>query len=171
MARRGRDVRDEPVEQPAAEDDELEDEYAEDEEGDDGEEYDEDEYDDEDLEYDDEDTDEYDDEELAEDEDDPGHDAPRHGGNGALPPATAVEAIRVAMRMVTQLTGRAAEGVVSMAPAEGGGWSVGVEVVETRRIPDSADILAVYEATVDGDLELTGFRRTRRYSRGQVDAR
>jgi hypothetical protein len=114
----------------------------------------------------DDDEDEYDDDEDEdEDEQDGGP-----GGNGRPPRATAVEAIRAAMRLVAQLTGRPAEGVVSMAPADDG-WSVGVEVVETRRIPDSADILAVYEATVDGHLELTGFRRTRRYSRGQVDAR
>jgi hypothetical protein len=49
------------------------------------------------------------------------------------------------------------------------GWSVCFEVVEDRRIPSSADILASYEATIDSDGELMSFRRIRRYSRGRGD--
>jgi hypothetical protein len=68
------------------------------------------------------------------------------------------------------LTGHDVEGVVSVEPSEGG-WRLGVEVVETHRIPDSADILAVYEVCLDGDGELVSFRRTERYGRGQTDGR
>jgi hypothetical protein len=46
---------------------------------------------------------------------------------------------------------------------------VGVEVVEVSRIPDSADILAVYEARLDADGDLVSYRRVRRYARGQMD--
>jgi hypothetical protein len=42
-------------------------------------------------------------------------------------------------------------------------------VVEDRRIPSSADILATYESTVDPDGELMSFRRVKRYSRGRGD--
>lgn len=48
------------------------------------------------------------------------------------------------------------------------GWCIGVEVVETRRIPDSADILAIYETGLDGTGQLISYRRVRRYSRGRL---
>jgi len=48
------------------------------------------------------------------------------------------------------------------------GWRIGVEVVEAARIPDSADILAIYETELDGSGELVSYRRIRRYSRGRV---
>ncbi|MCQ0011525.1 gas vesicle protein [Actinomadura madurae] len=41
--------------------------------------------------------------------------------------------------------------------------------METRRIPDSADILAVYDTEVDADGELVAYRRARRYPRGRVE--
>jgi len=41
-----------------------------------------------------------------------------------------------------------------------------VEVVEVRRIPDTTDVLALYEVTVDDDGALEGYRRRRRYVRG-----
>ena len=46
---------------------------------------------------------------------------------------------------------------------------VGVEVVEDRRIPSSADILATYHATIDAEGELVAYRRLRRYTRGRGD--
>lgn len=79
----------------------------------------------------------------------------------------AVDAIRQASALVGELTRKQPEGIVSMEETDGGGWKVGVEVVESHRIPDSADILAVYEIEIDDYLELIGFRRTRRYPRGR----
>lgn len=52
---------------------------------------------------------------------------------------------------------------------DGDGWNVGVEIVETRRIPDTADIIAVYEVRLDESGELRSYRRVRRYARGQID--
>lgn len=40
--------------------------------------------------------------------------------------------------------------------------------LESRRIPDSADILALYEVEADNSAELVGYKRTARYSRGQA---
>jgi hypothetical protein len=48
-------------------------------------------------------------------------------------------------------------------------WHVGVEVVETRRIPDSADVLATYDVELDPGGRLVSYRRLRRYARGQLD--
>src|SRR5690606_16863281 len=82
---------------------------------------------------------------------------------------SASEAAERAAEHVTAMTGRSAECVVGLERAGDDGWRVQVEVVETRRIPDSADILAIYETEIDADGELVGYRRARRYPRGRVE--
>ncbi|TDD21445.1 gas vesicle protein [Actinomadura sp. KC06] len=82
---------------------------------------------------------------------------------------SASQAAKRAVEHVTAMTGRCAEGVVGVERAGEDGWRVTVEVVETHRIPDSADILAVYDTEVDADGELVAYRRTRRYPRGRVE--
>jgi Gas vesicle synthesis protein GvpO len=89
----------------------------------------------------------------------------RDQDGGAVP---AVVAARAAAQVVADFTGRRPEGVVSVERHDGE-WQVGVEVVETHRIPDTTDVLAVYEVRLDGDGTLTSYRRTRRYARGQLD--
>lgn len=78
----------------------------------------------------------------------------------------AARAARSGMRHVAELTGRQAESVVVVERRDEG-WRVGVEVVEVHRIPDTADLLAVYEADLDEAGELVSYRRTRRYPRGR----
>jgi len=75
---------------------------------------------------------------------------------------------RRAAEYVRVLTGRHPESVISIERREGD-WCLGVEVIETRRIPDSADILAVYEVLLTSAGNLVSYRRIRRYTRGQVD--
>jgi hypothetical protein len=82
---------------------------------------------------------------------------------------TATKAGRLALRQIGELTGKQAEGITGVEPGEDG-WIVGVEVVEDRRVPSSADILATYETVVDMDGELVSYRRVRRYSRGRGDS-
>ncbi|WP_067464689.1 gas vesicle protein GvpO [Actinomadura macra] len=81
---------------------------------------------------------------------------------------SAAEAAKRAAEHVTAMTGRSAESIVGVERA-GEGWRITVEVVETHRIPDSADILAVYDTEVDADGELVAYRRARRYPRGRVE--
>jgi hypothetical protein len=81
------------------------------------------------------------------------------------------KAARLAADYVATMTGKEPEGIVSLGHADDGGWVIGVEVVETRRIPDSTDILAVYEAELDAEGELVAYRRVKRYSRCQVGER
>ena len=69
---------------------------------------------------------------------------------------------------VAEMTGKEPEEVVSLEQTGDDRWKVGVEVVETRRIPDSTDILAVYEAELDAEGELVAYRRVKRYSRCQL---
>lgn len=76
-------------------------------------------------------------------------------------------AARRAAVEVAELTGHQPEAVISLERSDGE-WKVGVEVVETHRIPDSADILAIYEVCLSSEGELISYRRTRRYARGQL---
>jgi hypothetical protein len=48
------------------------------------------------------------------------------------------------------------------------GWQVTIEVVEIRRVPDTARLLASYRVTTDDAGEVTGYERVRRYSRSEA---
>jgi len=78
---------------------------------------------------------------------------------------TAMKVARTAASQLLELTGRDAEGVTGIQRTDDG-WKVLVEVVEVRRIPETTDILALYEVTTDEDGDLEGYRRLRRYARG-----
>jgi Gas vesicle synthesis protein GvpO len=92
-----------------------------------------------------------------------GYEAPRHGSS-----FTARQAARAALRQIIELTDKQAESITGVERDEEG-WTVSIEVVEDRRIPSSADILATYETRIDEDGELISYRRVRRYSRGRGD--
>ena len=99
--------------------------------------------------------------------------APQRRTSSSAPRATAPKrksgmAIAAeAARQLLELTGKDAEGVTGFERTDEG-WRVEVEVVEVRRIPDTSDILALYELSVDEDGELEGYRRLRRYTRGST---
>jgi hypothetical protein len=85
----------------------------------------------------------------------------------AIPAAVAA---RGAVKYVADFTGREPETVVAL-DSDADGWTVGVEVLESRRIPDTTDILAIYEVRLDRGGRLRSYRRTRRYTRGQLNGR
>jgi hypothetical protein len=97
-------------------------------------------------------------------------------GRGEQPPArerpaaaiSPAAAARRAVENVVEFTGREADNVVAIDRRDGD-WYVDVEVVETHRIPDTTDVLAIYEVRLDPGGELLSYRRTRRYARGQLD--
>jgi hypothetical protein len=91
--------------------------------------------------------------------------AGRRGGSSM----TAGEAAKAALREIAQLTAKQPEGITGVERTDDG-WTVGIELVEDQRIPSSADILATYEATIDGDGDLVSYRRVRRYARGHADS-
>jgi outer membrane biosynthesis protein TonB len=74
---------------------------------------------------------------------------------------------RWAAEQVMEMTGKESESVTSVRKDGEGGWVVGLEVVESHRIPSSTDVLAIYEAEMDGDGELLSYRRVKRYTRGR----
>ncbi|MFF5228325.1 gas vesicle protein GvpO [Dactylosporangium sp. NPDC000521] len=97
---------------------------------------------------------------------------PRERRETARPePLPAASIAHLAIDEVGQLTGKETLGIVSVEPAEDGGWIVGVEVVEERRIPSSADMLGLYLVELDDDGELLACHRDRRYLRGSTDAK
>lgn len=80
---------------------------------------------------------------------------------------SASDAARSAVAQIRDLTEHDVEGVVSVERSDDG-WRVGVEVVESHRIPESCDILAIYEVGLEAGGDLASYRRTERYARGQT---
>jgi hypothetical protein len=81
----------------------------------------------------------------------------------------ALGAGRRAAEALQALIGRQVEGVVEVV-REDEGWLVGVEVLEIARVPDTNDVLGVYEVELDPYGRLQGYRRRERYTRASTDA-
>lgn len=77
------------------------------------------------------------------------------------------EAVKRARHHVRGLTGKEAEGVVGLERGDDG-WTVLVDVVELRRVPNTTDVLATYEVSLDEDGELAACHRLHRYVRGSA---
>jgi hypothetical protein len=69
--------------------------------------------------------------------------------------------------LLRSLRGIEAESVSGIVRTQNG-WTVTLEVVELRRIPESTDVLASYEIELDGDGRFLSFERGGRYSRSQA---
>jgi hypothetical protein len=83
------------------------------------------------------------------------------------PASGALEIAQEAARQLLELTGKEAEGVTGLERTDDG-WTVQVEVVEVRRIPDTTDVLALYDVDTDERGNMQGYRRVRRYARGSA---
>jgi ADP-ribose pyrophosphatase YjhB (NUDIX family) len=86
---------------------------------------------------------------------------PRGGASGG-------DLARSARRELGEITGLEAEAVTSLERVEDGTWMVTVELLELSRVPETDDILGSYEAQLNEDGELLGYRRLRRYARSQA---
>lgn len=84
------------------------------------------------------------------------------------PSIMAREAAQLAPKYITEMTGRQPARITAVEPDDDGGFIVEAEVVEDRRIPSSADMLALYELELDVDGALLWYGRTRRYMRGEA---
>lgn len=73
-----------------------------------------------------------------------------------------------AVEQFASVTGQRVESV-SAVNAHGDGWLLQVEVLELARIPDTTSVLAGYEVELDGNGDIVGYRRVRRYSRSRLD--
>jgi hypothetical protein len=91
----------------------------------------------------------------------------KSSSNGRSSRLTPAAVARRASSELAGLLGRDPEAIISLERNDDG-WQVGVEVVETRRIPDTADVIAQYAVQVDSRGRLVSYRRTRRYPRGRA---
>lgn len=80
---------------------------------------------------------------------------------------SASEVARDAVRELQGLIGRPVEAITGIE-RDGKEWTVTVEVVELERIPNTTDVLGVYEVTLDANGELIGTQRTRRFYRSEA---
>jgi hypothetical protein len=51
---------------------------------------------------------------------------------------------------------------------DGESWLVTVDVLELERVPSPTDLLATYVVQLDEAGALLGYKRTRRFQRGQI---
>jgi hypothetical protein len=91
----------------------------------------------------------------------------KRSGSSRSSKKPAKEIVKSAVIELQELIGRPIEAVTGIEK-NGSEWTVIVEVVELERIPNTTDVLGVYEITVDKDGELTGTRRTRRFYRSEA---
>jgi hypothetical protein len=73
-----------------------------------------------------------------------------------------------ARETVQDLTGYPPE-AVSGLQWDGESWLVTVDVLELERIPNTTDLLATYVVQLDDGGGLMGYKRTRRFVRGQAE--
>ncbi|VVB93714.1 Gas vesicle synthesis protein GvpO [uncultured archaeon] len=66
---------------------------------------------------------------------------------------------KTALTLTESIVNKKAEGITSMS-AEDNGWKVNVEVLERKAVPDTQDLLSTYELKLNGDGEITGYKRT-----------
>ena len=78
------------------------------------------------------------------------------------------EIIEHARQHVEDVTGSDVESVSGIERSNGN-WSVSVEVVQMRRVPESTDVLASYAVVMDDDGGLVSLQQIRRYRRSQAD--
>ena len=97
-------------------------------------------------------------------DDEGGHDATDTGGGGV----GIVDVRNQVRRVAADLIGRPLDGITEVR-ADDDGWYTTVEVIERNSIPDTQDILGRYELDLDADANVTGYRRLRRYRRGDTD--
>ncbi len=82
---------------------------------------------------------------------------------------SAGDAARTVREEFPDLLGRPLESVLAVQRDGDDGWQVMVQVIELERIPRSTDVLGAYEVELDKIGELVGYRRVRRFHRGQPD--
>jgi hypothetical protein len=73
-----------------------------------------------------------------------------------------------ARETIQDLTGYPPE-AVSGLQWDGESWLVTVDVLELERIPSTTDLLATYVVQLDDSGELLGYKRIKRFVRGQAE--
>ncbi|WP_017605272.1 gas vesicle protein GvpO [Nocardiopsis alkaliphila] len=76
--------------------------------------------------------------------------------------------LRKTRQQLEELIGIEIESVSGMEQTEDG-WSLTLEALELRRVPDTMSLLATYVADTDRNGSLTSYHRVNRYARGRPD--
>ena len=87
---------------------------------------------------------------------------------GTAEQTSAADLAIAARESIEALTGYRAESV-SALEWDGERWLVTVDVCELERVPNTTDVMATYVVQLDERGNLLGYRRERRYVRGQAD--
>jgi hypothetical protein len=119
----------------------------------------------------DEEQDEQEQDEQEQDEDDEDQKDDSESENdekAARPSVSAREMTQAAMEALEELTGRKPEAATGLM-WDGESWLVNVDVLELSRIPNTTDLLATYVVQLDADGNLSGYKRTKRFQRSQVE--
>lgn len=67
--------------------------------------------------------------------------------------------------LIESILNKKVEGITSVS-GDGEDWKVLVEVLERKAVPDTQDLLNIYELRLSADLELTGYKRIGMRHRG-----
>ena len=77
------------------------------------------------------------------------------------------EVIAKAQEHIANMGKRSNDGVTSMSRTDGG-WTVCIEVLERKAIPDTMDILGLYEIILNNDGDLLSLERKKLRKRGDT---
>jgi hypothetical protein len=81
---------------------------------------------------------------------------------------SAQELTEAAMSTISDLTSLEPEAVTGLE-WDGQSWHASVDVLELERIPNTTDVLATYDVRLDDEGTLLGYKRKRRFIRGQAE--
>ena len=90
--------------------------------------------------------------------------------NGSKTRLSARDLALEAKATIKDMTGLEPE-TVSALQWDGETWLVTVEVCELSRIPNTTDVMASYVVQLDDSGGLLGYKRDRRYTRGEAEDR
>jgi len=89
--------------------------------------------------------------------------------NGNSKRMSAGELGQAALTAVRELTGYQPESVTALEwDGDGELWEITVDVLELSRVPNTTDVIGEYIVRLDESGTLRGYRRARRFQRGQV---
>lgn len=81
---------------------------------------------------------------------------------------SAQELTEAALSTIADLTRFQPEAVTGLE-WDGQSWHASVDVLELERIPNTTDVLATYDVRLDDEGTLLGYKRKRRFIRGQAE--
>jgi Gas vesicle synthesis protein GvpO len=91
----------------------------------------------------------------------------RRSGDGRAA-LSAQELTEAALSTIADLTRFEPEAVTGLE-WDGETWHASVDVLELERIPNTTDVLATYDVQLDDEGTLLGYKRRRRFIRGQTE--